>query len=119
MVLTSLCFGLATSPAWAKKVEMSPKSVGQSRVLVKPAVSKTNFGKTVSKEAKTFRTEPIAGYRNFGQWVSCQRSKSAKNCPTVSPPSVTPPSVTDPAPVAPQDAPQDPVASLSDGSNGT
>jgi len=66
-----------------------------------------NFGKNVSAQAKVFRIEPFPGHRNFGNWVSCQRSQK-KNCANTVPPGT--PTVVTPAPITP-DQISPPVAS--------
>ncbi|HCM39748.1 MAG TPA: hypothetical protein DIS93_07240, partial [Bdellovibrionales bacterium] len=45
-----------------------------------------NFGGIVSPQAKTWKSAPIPGYRNFGDWVSSQRKhKKAPAIPKVKP----------------------------------
>ncbi|OFZ52961.1 MAG: hypothetical protein A2428_08420 [Bdellovibrionales bacterium RIFOXYC1_FULL_54_43] len=87
-----------------------------SALAAKGGSKPDNFGKIVSNEAKVFRTEPVPGYRNFGQWVSSQRRHQpnrTRNGPTKVP---TGSPVIPTAPVPPI---EQPTGFSPGGSNGT
>lgn len=119
-LFVAVVFGILGSSAWAGKKVQPVQRMARSQVIDRATeVQKPNFGKTVSKEAKLFHKEPLAGYRNFGQWVSCQRSHSKKNCPKGTPTGGTPNNVT-PNDTTPNDVtPVAPTVGLTEGSNGT
>lgn len=58
--------------------------------------SKSNFGSIVAPRAKTWKSNPEPGYKNFGEWVSCHH----KNCGAAPVPTAPVTPVPNPRPTA-------------------